>query len=118
MPVECIHTCHHLYDKEHDVEFTDTIEVHLIELPKLDYLREQHKNDPEIHWLQFINAGTKEALKMAAEAEPKISKAYEKLIEISQDEESRRLYDERIAYILDVQMRIQGAEEKAREEGC
>jgi|GEM_PF-3924033 len=32
---------------------------------------------------------------MAAEAEPKIAKAYTRLIEVNNDEENRRLYDER-----------------------
>ena len=81
--------------RDNDIELTDVMEVHLIELPKLKEVIQQHKNNPEIAWLAFLNAKTKKKLKMAAEAEPKIAKAYTRLIEVSNDEENRRLYDER-----------------------
>ncbi|UUX92917.1 hypothetical protein [Methanoplanus endosymbiosus] len=65
----------------------------------------------------FLNATTKEELKMAAEAEPKIAKAYNRLIEMSDDEENRRLYEERIAQIIEVDLKIQAAEEIGIEKG-
>nr|WP_245543567.1 hypothetical protein [Methanoplanus limicola] len=85
----------------------------------------QHKNNPEIPWLMFLNAATKEELIMAAEAEPKVAKAYDRLRDMSEDEESRRAYEERITEIIEVDLRMQAAEErgeirgeiKGREEG-
>ncbi|EHQ34430.1 hypothetical protein [Methanoplanus limicola] len=62
---------------------------------------------------------------MAAEAEPKVAKAYDRLRDMSEDEESRRAYEERITEIIEVDLRMQAAEErgeirgeiKGREEG-
>jgi predicted transposase/invertase (TIGR01784 family) len=64
--------------------------------------------------LRFINAETKEDLIMAAEAEPKIAKAYHKLTEMSDDDDTRRRYDERMQYIIEIEMRMQAAEEKGK----
>jgi predicted transposase/invertase (TIGR01784 family) len=117
LPVESMHTRYRMYDNKNEVELTDTIEVHLIELPKLNNLIEQDKTNSEIPWLRFINAETKEDLIMAAEAEPKVAKAYHKLTEMSEDKEARRRYDERMQYIVEIEMRMQAAEEKGIQEG-
>jgi predicted transposase/invertase (TIGR01784 family) len=115
--VEPMHTRYRFYDRENEIELTDVLEVHIVELPKLKYYYKEHKNNPELPWLIFLNAKTKEELKMAAEAEPKVAKAYNRLLEMSEDEESRRLYEERIAQIIEVDLRMQAAEERGREEG-
>ncbi|UUX92920.1 Rpn family recombination-promoting nuclease/putative transposase [Methanoplanus endosymbiosus] len=115
--VEPMHTTYRFYDRENEIELTDVLEVHIVELPKLNNMISQHKNNPEIPWLMFLNAKTKEELKMAAEAEPKIAKAYNRLIEMSDDEENRRLYEERIAQIIEVDLKIQAAEEIGIEKG-
>ena len=112
-----MHTRYRMYDNKNEIELTDTIEVHLIELPKLNNLIEQDKTNFEIPWLRFINAETKEDLIMAAEAEPKIAKAYHKLTEMSDDDDTRRRYDERMQYIVEIEMRMQAAEEKGIQEG-
>ncbi|EHQ34431.1 hypothetical protein Metlim_0290 [Methanoplanus limicola DSM 2279] len=58
---------------------------------------------------------------MAAEGKPKVAKAYDRLRDMSEDEESRRAYEERITEIIEVDLRMQAAEErgeiKGREEG-
>lgn len=123
--IEPMHTMFRLYDRKNEIELTDVLEVHIVELPKLKYDGRQHKNDPEIPWLMFLNAATKEELIMAAEAEPKVAKAYDRLRDMSEDEESRRAYEERITEIIEVDLRMQAAEErgeirgeiKGREEG-
>jgi predicted transposase/invertase (TIGR01784 family) len=117
--IEPMHTMFRLYDRKNEIELSDVLEVHLVELPKLKYYYRQHKNDPEIPWLIFLNATSKEELKMAAEAEPKIAKAYNRLLEMSDDEETRRLYEERIAQIIEVDLRMHASlrrEEKRGEE--
>lgn len=40
---------------------------------------------------------SKEELRTAAEAEPKVAKAYNRLLEMSDDGETRRLYEESIS---------------------
>ena len=115
--VEPVHTTFRFYDRENETELTDAQEVHIVELPKLNNKIKQHKNNPEIPWLVFLNATTKEELKMAAESEPKVAKAYNRLLEMSEDEESRRLYEERIAQIIEVDLRMQAAEERGELRG-
>ena len=61
---------------------------------------------------------TKEELIMAAEAEPKVAKAYDRLRDMSEDEESRRAYEERITEIIEVDLRIEAAKKEGREEGA
>ncbi|UUX93162.1 Rpn family recombination-promoting nuclease/putative transposase [Methanoplanus endosymbiosus] len=116
--VEQMHTTYRFYDRKNEIELTDVLEVHIVELPKLNNIISQHKNNPEIPWLMFLNAGTEEELKMAAKAEPKISKAYNRLIEMSDDEENRRLYEERITQIIEVDLKIEAAKKEGREEGA
>ncbi|EHQ34423.1 Rpn family recombination-promoting nuclease/putative transposase [Methanoplanus limicola] len=123
--VEPMHTTFRHYDQDNEIELTDVQEVHIVELPKLKYHQKQHRNNPEIPWLMFLNAATKEELIMAADAEPKVAKAYDRLRDMSEDEESRRAYEERITEIIEVDLRMQAAEErgelrgeiKGREEG-
>ncbi|EHQ36267.1 Conserved hypothetical protein CHP01784 [Methanoplanus limicola DSM 2279] len=94
---EEMHTTYRLYDCENDIELSDSMEVHLFELPKLKSDGEQNKKSPEVLWLMFLNAATEEELRMAAEAEPKVAKAYDLLLEMSDDGENRRLYEESIS---------------------
>lgn len=54
---------------------------------------------------------------MISEANPKIARAYETLQTMSQDDETRRRYEAREAYLLDRVLMIEAAEEKGREEG-
>jgi predicted transposase/invertase (TIGR01784 family) len=97
LDIEYMHTIFRPSDLRYGIELADAQEVHIVELPKLKYHQEHNKDDPEIPWLMFLNAATKEELIMAAEAEPKVAKAYDLLLEMSDDGENRRLYEESIS---------------------
>jgi predicted transposase/invertase (TIGR01784 family) len=66
---------------------------------------------------QFIKAEGEEELKMVAEKNPIIKEAYYKLQEMSEDEETRMLYEARIKAQRDEYSRIQGALREGRREG-
>jgi hypothetical protein len=55
-----------LYDRTAEVEFTDLLEIHPLELPKLPEIADAHL----LHWRRFLRAKSKEELKMVAKASP------------------------------------------------
>ena len=80
------------YDSEAEVEFSDIIEIHTLELRKLP----ECVDGTELYdWAKFIDAETEEELTMIAERNPKIAKAVVKLRELSADERARDLYERR-----------------------
>ena len=95
------YSCFHFWSDEGRKLYSDKVEIHTLELPKLakhDYLETEL-----LKWLQFINAETKEEFEMAAEKNEYIKKAYEDLNRISADEEKRLEYEERERMIRDHQ---------------
>ena len=118
----------HLREDTRRTLFTDKLEFHVVELPKLP--KELKEDSDEILlWAKFINAEKKEEFDMLAERNPYIEKAYEKLQVISPDREKRLQYEAREKAILDYnQMMLEAREgglkdglkqglEKGREEG-
>ena len=81
-----------LYDPNAGVEFTDILELHIIELNKLPEIAD----GTELYdWAKFIAAETEEELTMIAERNPQVGKAVVKLRELSADERARDLYERR-----------------------
>lgn len=112
-----LHSCFHLTDQEHGITLTDVLEVHILELPKLDMLKEQGKDNPLIQWMKFMNASSVEELIMISEVNPAIRKAYQTLEVLSKDEETRKVYEAREAVLLDRALMLQAAEKKGIAEG-
>ncbi len=101
---------HILEDTRHFL-YTDKMEFHVIELPKLpDSLRDD-SGRIEL-WAKFINAEKKEEFDMIAEKDPYIQSAYEHLQVISQDEQKRLEYEARQKAILDYNQSIFEAEQR------
>ena len=81
-----------LYDAEARLQFSNTIEINTLELPKLP----QSGDGTELgRWLQFLRADDEEALEMLAQNNPTIGKAVGVLRRISADEETRILIENR-----------------------
>ena len=81
-----------LYDPEAGVEFSDILELQLLELKKLP----ESVDGTELYdWAKFIAAETEEELTMIAERNPHVGKAVVKLRELSADERARDLYERR-----------------------
>jgi len=102
-----------LYDPESAMEFTDLIEIDTLELPKLP-----EKADNYLwHWLRFLCAETMEDLDMVAQASPKLKKVVGRLLELSQDERARMLFEAQVKEQRDIRARERGAMEKGIAQG-
>jgi predicted transposase/invertase (TIGR01784 family) len=102
-----------LYDPESAIEFSDLIEIHTLELPKLPETADNYL----WHWLRFLRAESREDLDMVAQASPKLKKTVVKLLELSEDEEARMIYEAEVKALRDERARIRGAFEKGAIQG-
>jgi predicted transposase/invertase (TIGR01784 family) len=117
-PVITEDNAHHhrftLYDPETRLEFTDLIEIHIIELPKLP---KTDDGSDLWKWMKFLTAETREDLKMIAQQSPILEKAANTLLAFSEDEIAR----DRIRRIkmaeADKRIQIMEAKREGREEG-
>ena len=106
----------HLREDTRQTLFTDKLEFHVVELPKLP--KELKEDSDEILlWAKFINAEKKEEFDMLAEKNPYIEKAYEKLQVISRDREKRMEYEAREKAILDHNQMMLEAREGGLKDG-
>jgi predicted transposase/invertase (TIGR01784 family) len=84
------HNCYTLYDPATHSEFTDLIEVNTLELVKLP----ETEDGTELWaWMKFLSARNKEDLNMLAKKNPQVGKAVVRLMELSNDERTRLLYE-------------------------
>lgn len=96
-------------------QLTKDLELHIIELPKLEKLLRENKkvkNEKLALWLKFIsNPNELEEKEMEANKEVKMAK--EELDRINQDEREAWLAEKRLEYIRD----LHSSEDYGREEG-
>lgn len=113
---EDFYSCFHIREDTRNFIYTDKMEFHVLELPKLpEGLREDCSNI-EL-WAQFINAERKEEFDMLAQKDPYIKSAYEQLQVVSQDKEKRLEYEARQKAIWDHNQMMLEAEERGRKQG-
>ena len=94
------------YRTEDGVEFTDLTEFNTLELSKLP----SDADSSELwYWLKFIKADKEEDLDMLAQRTPQMRKAVGVLKELSADERTRMLYEEREIARRDMVSRLGGA---------
>ena len=84
-----------LCDVETGDEFTDIIEVDILELPKVP---KDHVNDPLYDWADFFNAKTVEDLDKVSSKSKSIKKAVFNLKKLSADEEFKAEYEYWLKY--------------------
>jgi len=121
------YSCFHLWEDTRHTKYTDKLEFHVIELPKLPELtkeRIESCDDPRELWAEFIRAERKEDFEMIANRDPYISKAYDQLQIISQDTQLRYEYLARekairdhLQYEWEAEQRVLEALENGRKEG-
>ena len=87
------------YDREADIELSDLIEIHTLELHKLP---KDTDGTLLYDWASFIDAESEEELNMIAERNPQIGKAVVKYRELTADERARDLYERRQRMQMDV----------------
>jgi len=114
----------HEHDKYHDkftiysaatkTEFTDIVEFHTLELPKLPKVSD---GTDLCDWLEFINAESEEELTMLAKRSPQMKKPVDKLLELNQDAEARALFEGREKQRRDNAAFQRRARMEGREEG-
>ncbi|OPA80855.1 hypothetical protein BVG16_00445 [Paenibacillus selenitireducens] len=109
------HNVFHLREDRTGISLVDDIEIHFLELPKLN-----DAVSPQgglVNWLLFLK-GTDisewEVLKMN---EPELKKAMDTLQYLSQDSEARRLYEARQKYLHDEASMMEAAKQAGLKEG-
>lgn len=89
----------HVWEDTRRYLYSDELEIHVLEFPKL-----QNYDDPKdelLKWAKFFNAEHKEEFEMLAKENDYLNRAYEKLQEISADEQKRLEYEAREKAIRD-----------------
>lgn len=110
------YSCFHIMEDTRHTKYTDKIEFHVIELPKLP-VELKENNDDILLWAKFINAEKEEEFDMIAAKNPYIQSAYEHLQLISQDEEKRLEYEAREKAIRDYNQGMYEAKKEGIKEG-
>jgi len=109
------YSCFHIREDNRNFLYTDKMEFHVIELPKLpEKLKE---DDNLLLWAKFINAEQKEEFDMLAEKNPYINSAYQHLQVISQNKEKRLEYEAREKAVRDHNQMMKEARERGMREG-
>ncbi len=112
------YSCFHIWEDNRHFLFTDKMEFHVIELPKLPpELIDNVENDKVFLWAKFISSEKKEDFDMIAQKDPYIKSAYQQLQIISQDKQKRLEYEAREKAIRDHNQMMFEAKESGRKEG-
>ena len=83
------YSCFHIREDTRGFLYTDKMEFHVIELPKLPPELKENCTGLEL-WAKFINAERKEEFDMLAEKDPYIDNAYQQLQVTSLDKQNRK----------------------------
>ena len=113
---EDFYSCFHIREDTRNFIYTDKMEFHVLELPKLPEELKEDCSNIEL-WAKFINAERKEDFDMLAQKDPYIKSAYEQLQVVSQDKEKRLEYEARQKAIWDYNQMVLEAEERGEERG-
>ena len=110
------YSCFHIREDTRNFVYTDKMEFHVLELPKLPRELKEDCSNIEL-WARFINAERKEEFDMLAQKDPYIASAYEQLQVISQDKEKRLEYEARQKAIWDYNQMMDEAEQRGIKQG-
>ena len=111
------YSCFHILEDTRHTLYTDKMEFHVLELPKLPKELKEDAND-RLLWAKFISAETKEEFDMLASKNEYINSAYEQLQVISQDKQKQMEYTARLKAELDYNQGMLEAEQRGRQETC
>lgn len=116
---EEFYSCFHLWEDTRRRMYTDKLEIHILELPKIR--KREYPETELLNWARFFNGEKKEEFEMAAERSPYIERAYNRLTEISADDLKRLEYEAREKAIRDhnylMNYNLQKGLEEGRREG-
>ena len=92
------HTVYHITEDTEHIRYTDILEMHIVELPKLPAADDQ---TDLYDWVKFIKAKNRSEFQMPAKENVYIQRAYDVLEEISADEQKRIEYNTRQKWLYD-----------------
>lgn len=108
------HTVYHISEDTEHIKYTDILEIHIVELPKLP----TNNDGTDLYdWIKFIKAENKGEFEMLAKQSQYLQKAYETLEEISADQQKRMEYDARQKALYDYNTLMEENYERGVEEG-
>ncbi len=112
--LECeeFYSCFRLREETRNTLYTDKMEFHVLELPKLPKELKAENSDLLL-WAKFINSERREDFEMLAEKNQYIESAYKRLQNISQDKQKQLEYEAREKAVRDHNQMMK----EAREEG-
>ncbi|GFZ76394.1 hypothetical protein GCM10008018_22190 [Paenibacillus marchantiophytorum] len=113
---ERYHNIFHLREDHTNIILTRDIEIHFLELAKLNE-QNIYINGGLVNWLLFLKGTEKENWEVLAMNEPALQKAMDTLEFLSQNEEARRLYEMRQKALHDEASLIEGAKAEGMEKG-
>ena len=97
-------------DDELKEEYTDLMEIHILELPKLPV---EQKNETDLmQWMRFLGGKKREDFEKMAEKNPDMKEAYDMLDRMSADERKRLEYEERQKLLRDKNMILKDGKRK------
>ena len=109
------HTGYRFKEIESNEELTDIMEVHFIEIPKLQYSSDE--KDMLVAWTEFLKDPESETVRGLELSIEEIRQAKDELIRMSNDSTQRKLYDMRANSLRDKISELNAAERKGIEKG-
>ncbi len=110
------HNVFHVREDATGTLLTDMLEIHFLELRKL-WEQSVGLEKRLVRWMLFLAARTREQMEELAKEDPMMQKALTTLEFLSQDEQTRMLYEARQKALHDYASAIGEAEDKGRVEG-
>ncbi|MFB6364143.1 Rpn family recombination-promoting nuclease/putative transposase [Paenibacillus elgii] len=109
LPNQQYHSVFHPREERSGIPLVDDIELHFLELPKLDDHAVPVESGGLVNWLLFLKGADKSNWEVLTMNEPVLKKAMDTLEFLSQDAEARRLYEDRQKFLHDEASMIEGA---------
>ncbi|MFA6782305.1 MAG: Rpn family recombination-promoting nuclease/putative transposase [Sedimentibacter sp.] len=97
--------------------FSDLLEFHVIELPKIPEVLIEDLNDDLLIWAKFINSKNREEMITLTEKNEGIKAAFDELVSLENDDERRQEYKIREKAIMDYKVQNRAAREEGIKEG-
>lgn len=122
LKTEKFHTAYRLKEIESNEELTDIIEMHFIEIPKLDNgsdekdMHNEKESNLLVAWTEFLKNPESEKVRGLEMSIEEIRQAKDELIRMSNDSSQREIYDMRANALRDKISELNAAEQKGRKE--
>ena len=109
------YSCFHLKEDNRGSQYTDKLEIQIIELPKLERYSQLEIGISK--WAKFFSAKKKEEFEKMACEDEYLNEAYTTLLKLSADEEKRLEYEAREKALLDHRYDMKSAAKRGLKEG-